>query len=538
MNIVNRALRGPAVSRMLERLGVEPKRYWLLVDLFAAMSERQEVMDQLGRNTAAMGMAGIFYVLLSAVLTIFSVLAHTTASAHLALFLGFTVFLFTGILLSEAGNSLVNPTEGMVLAHQPITGATYTAAKLSHLFRIVLFLTPALNGIPALGGLVLRNAHWYYPFLHLAAAFAVTTVVALACCAAFGWLMRFIPPKRLKAAGQFAGAVPLAAMAWMGQLQKFFAHLPWRAIVPDSPSARLALLGACVLAAVAAVVFGLRSLSADYLIRVSAMTRGGARGGAGSRRSFAASIVARLAGPAARAGYAFTSRLMLRDWQFRRQFLATAAPLAIAIGSAYAKGWKDDPFGESFSPIHFLPHAFGLLLVFVCSLLPFGSDYKGAWIFRLAPPPALDAFAAGVYGLLAQVVIVANALAAPALIWKWGPAHGALFLAYSLATGAVYIAATMRLLDGIPFTRQPDPKRSALGLPVLMMGMVVVGIAVAIQHFLLFRSTIAVVVATIILAVAGWVAGRESIAAMGADMKNQIAQEVGESAALYHEVEA
>jgi hypothetical protein len=538
MNAVQAFLRGPAVSRVLARFGVDPKRYWLLVDLFGAMSERQEVMDQLGRNNAAMGLAGILYALLSAILAIFSVLAHATPSTHLALFLAFTVFLFTGILLSEAGNSLVNPTEGMVLAHQPITGATYTAAKLSHLLRIVLFLTPALNGIPAIAGLALPNAHWYYPFLHLGAAFCVTTVVALACCAAFGWLMRFIPPKRLKAAGQFAGAVPFAAMAWMGQLQKVFAHLPWRAVVPDSPSARLALLGACVLAAVAAVVFGLRSLSADYLIRVSAMTRGGARGGAGSRRSLAASMVARLAGPAARGGYAFSSRLMLRDWQFRRQFLATAAPLAIGIGSAYVKGWRSDPFAEDFSPIHFLPHAFGLLLVFVCSLLPFGSDYKGAWIFRLAPPPALDAFAAGVYGLLAQVVIVLNVLAAPALIWNWGLPHAALFLAFSVATGAAYIAATMRLVDGIPFTRQPDPKRSALSLPVLMLGMVVVGIAVSLQHFLLFRSPLAVGVLTPIVAVAAWLAGRASMVAMGEEMKNQVAQEVGESGALYREVEA
>jgi hypothetical protein len=538
MNAVNRVLRGPAASGVLVRFGVDPKRYWLLVDLFAAMSERQEVMDQLGRNNAAMGMAGIIYVIISASMTILSVVAHATPAAHLALFLTFTVFLFTGILLSEAGNSLVNPTEGMVLAHQPINGATYTAAKLSHLLRIILFLTPALNGMPAIGGLALPKAHWYYPFLHLAAAFTVTTVVALACCATFGWLMRFIPPKRLQGVGQFVGAVPLAAMAWMNQLPRLFAKLPWRAIVPASPMARYAVVAAFIAAAISAVVFGLRSLSADYLVRVSAMTRGGASGGAHSRRSLGASIVGRLSGPAGRAGYAFSSRLMLRDWQFRRQFLATAMPLAMGIGYAYVKGWNADPFAETFSPIHFLPHAFGLMLLFVCALLPFGSDYKGAWIFRLAPPPAFDGFAAGVYGMLAQIVIVLHVLAAPLLIWKCGPLHAGLFLAFSLATGAVYIAATMRLTDGIPFTRQPDPKRSAIGLPVLTMGMAVVGVAVALQHFVLFRSLVAVGVTTVILAVAGWFAGRASVAAMGADMKSQVAQEVGESGTLYLEVEA
>jgi len=71
-----------------------------------------------------------------------------------------------------------------------------------------------------------------------------------------------------------------------------------------------------------------------------------------------------------------------------------------------------------------------------------------------------------------------------------------------------------------------------------MMGMLVVGIAVGVQYFLLFRSAVAVGVTTVILAVAGWIAGRASIAAMGADMQNQIAQEVGESGTLYREVEA
>ncbi len=51
----------------------------------------------------------------------------------------------------------MNPVEAHVLAHQPINGATYVAAKLTHLVRILLYLVPAMNAIPAFGGLLLEK---------------------------------------------------------------------------------------------------------------------------------------------------------------------------------------------------------------------------------------------------------------------------------------------------------------------------------------------------------------------------------------------
>ena len=41
-------LRGKTVSGLLERLGIEPRRYWILVDLFHTLSERRDTVQQLG----------------------------------------------------------------------------------------------------------------------------------------------------------------------------------------------------------------------------------------------------------------------------------------------------------------------------------------------------------------------------------------------------------------------------------------------------------------------------------------------------------
>ena len=58
-------------------------------------------------------------------------------------------------------------------------GATYTAAKLTHLASIILYLVPAMNAVPALAGLLLKGAGWSYPLFHLAVALALGDALAM-----------------------------------------------------------------------------------------------------------------------------------------------------------------------------------------------------------------------------------------------------------------------------------------------------------------------------------------------------------------------
>ena len=93
------------------------------------------------------------YFVLSALISVVMVVAQRTSlPAYYAFFLIFTAFLLLTVLLMETGNSLVNPEEGLVLAHQPVNGATYTAAKLTHLARIVLYLTTGDERCPGVSG--------------------------------------------------------------------------------------------------------------------------------------------------------------------------------------------------------------------------------------------------------------------------------------------------------------------------------------------------------------------------------------------------
>jgi hypothetical protein len=538
---VNRVLRGPRASRFLQQFGIDPKRYWLLMDLFDELSDRGEILDQLGRNGIALKSVVLIYFVLSAILGAALLLSpQTTVTIYFFTFLGLTVLFLTSTLLLEGANSLINPTEALILAHQPINGATYTAAKLSHLLRIVLLFVPGLDGLPALGGLLLKGAPWYYPFLHLAAAFAVGLISALSCCALFGWMVRFIPVRRLKAAGQLAGSLPFFCMAWSGQIagriEKMHSHLS----LPVQPAVRWGVAIVTGAAMVAAVALGLRSLSADYLTRVSGLIRGGSAHGSKRRRLRIGAVVRRyFGGQTALAGYAFVSRMMLRDWQFRRMLLPMLASPSIGVAAMLSVGWPLDPFSGRFTPVHLLPHILGVLLFMVCLVLRYGNDYKGVWIFLTIPSKAIFGFAGGVHALLwIDLILIPNLIALPLLAWRWGIEDAGLFIAYSIAAASIYLALELKLIEAIPFSEQMVPTQQTAVLPLMMAGGIAVAIAVGLQYYLIFRSRTAVAATAGALAIAAYFATKSSLTSFAVSMRYRLSLISAETGRLFKEVQS
>jgi hypothetical protein len=539
MNALNgalrRVLRGRAASRLLAGLGIDPKRYWLLMDLFGAMADHGETMDQLGWSGSALKTLSLIYFLMTGVMTLMMAIARPAPMLYSATFLGLTAFLMLVTLVSEAGNSLVNPAEGMVLAHQPINGATYTGAKLSHLFRIVLYLVPAMNAAPALAGLRLKGADWRFPVLMMGEALGVGLLAALLTCSTYGWLLRFVPAKRLKAAAQIAGGVPFLLFMFTSSLKK--AARVAASFIPRDTAVRLGIEIALGAAAIAIVVFGIRSLSADYLVRVSSITRGGRGKFRRAGRPRIADIVARFrGGPGARAGFAYVSRMITRDYQIRRQIVGFLPMLIILAGGAI-KSISTDPFLRKFTPLHLAPHVIGLYLFIVCSILAYGSDFKGAWVFQLAPAGVLGRFACGVHAFLwVAAVLGPHVLLFPLLAWFWGPWHSALFVLFSAGVVSLYLGFALRLIESIPFSRQPEVKRGAMTLPLMVLVLLVAGIASGLQHFLLFRSETAVLASAAVLGLASWAVTGRSLSAFEFKMRFTLGLISGESKLIYTEI--
>jgi hypothetical protein len=534
---IERFLReSPHVRALMKRMGIDPVHYWLLVDLFGTLSDRRELPGHLGRTDMSLDKSSWLFYFLSGMMVFFFVLAGMSLATYFLVFMLLSGFLLLTTLLSETNNSLINPVEGLILAHQPINGATYTSAKLTHILRILLHLVPALNLIPAFAGLLL-SAPWYYPLLHLTAGFTVGIVLALFCCALFGWLIRFVPPARLKSVG-FAAEMSSWLFYVCSQFAPPLRHLKLRMPhwLPAGAAPRIAIASALVAISVAVVILGLRALSGDYLVRVSAIAHGGSGKKYRSRPSYVGASIARLfGGPSVRAGFDYVWCMMTRDWQFRRQMI-NLIPITVMLVAGAWQGVRISPFSGKFTMVHVFPHAFGFAFFMICSALPYGLDRQGAWLFLVAPMGAFRGFARGVFARLLTLILAPQIMLLPFLAWQWGLRGAALFFAYSAAVSAVYLALELRLVEGMPFTRQPEGLGNNDMLVILMVGGLAVSVAVGLQYFLIFRSPTLVVAVTAVLGIAAWLTARSSLESFEVSIRFHLGLLSNESKGIYTEV--
>ena len=299
-----------------------------------------------GHNNSMRFFAIIWFILSSCLSLLMAFGFAVSPGIYLLVFVGLTVFQLSLLLISEVAETLVNPVEGLILAHQPVNGATWSGAKLTHLTKIVLYVVVGLNGVPALVGFFLPHTSRFfsliYPPMHLLVALGAGLVVALLCCSLFGWLVRFIPVRRLKAAAALAQVVPmffgfgfhflnLLREDLVGWADAIELSEKWLAVGDAVPGGFPAMLGVPAIAvAVAATVFGLRALSGDHLIRVSGLMHSGSRVRRLEwRRWEVGPWISRFAGgQASRAGFAYLCSMMVRDWQFRKN-MAMSIPILI-----------------------------------------------------------------------------------------------------------------------------------------------------------------------------------------------------------------
>jgi hypothetical protein len=538
---IEKLLRGPAFTQQLKSFGIDPKRYWLLMDLFHMLSNRGEMQGQLGRQRKALKISTAFFVLFSGIGTAIALFFHARAWVFAGGMLALMMITLSANLLSEAANSLVNPEEALALSHQPINGATYTAAKLSHLLRIVLYSALGCTLLPALSMPFLAEGSWLYlPLLPLV-ALTLGVLSALFCCSIFGLMMRFVPARRMKSAAQFVQAIPLAVYG----LLRFSPRGTSKAIllaiglylapVAQIPLWILATTGSA--AAIAITVVGLRSLSSDYLIRATTMVHGYSAATTRVRRSVLGEIVYHLfGGQGGRAGFDYMKRMILRDWQFRRRLLGFI-PMFFGLG-ALIFGRFQSPFESAFTAAHFLPHAIGFLLYMSCVMMTFGTDYKGTWLFLIVSDRLLTQFARGVHASLwLMFVVVPNLALLPLFAWRWGLSAALAYALFSAVVSSVYLTFGLRNIDGIPFGKQSTAGRDTGGqggfrfLGFMFVALISVGV-----QYLIFQSHVAIAITTIMLIVAAVALTKMSVGALAGAIRHHIGMLTRSSSMLYTEV--
>src|SRR5262245_31319705 len=117
---MKKLLRGERASAILRSLGIEPTKFWLLLDLFTMLAERGEFITDLGRDYGTMKAIMWLYFVMSGVFSLMLVGLHMPWQQQMWMLLGMSLFMMLLVLLTEAANSIVNPVEGLILAHQPV----------------------------------------------------------------------------------------------------------------------------------------------------------------------------------------------------------------------------------------------------------------------------------------------------------------------------------------------------------------------------------------------------------------------------------
>ena len=101
-----------------------------------------------------------------------------------------------------------------------------------------------------------------------------------------------------------------------------------------------------------------------------------------------------------------------------------------------------------------------------------------------------------------------------------------------------YLGLELRLIEGLPFSRQPEVSQNPYMLPMMLLGGAVMGIAVGLQYFLVFHSPTAVVGVTLALAGAAWFLTRSSIQAFETSVRFHLGMLTSGSKGLYTEIMA
>ncbi|MCY3774713.1 MAG: hypothetical protein OXH11_01895 [Candidatus Aminicenantes bacterium] len=524
-----RLFHGPEYTALLRRCGIEPRRYWILVDLFEMLGKRQEVA-QTGSDAYSMRILVIFWFFLSGVLGVVMGALGATAGVYLLVFLALTAFQLSMLLITEIAEGLVNPVEGLILAHQPVNGATWLAAKLTHLIKIVVYVVAGVNGVPAFIPLLGPSGEGFrpfvYPITHLLTALGVGLVVGFLCCSLFGWLVRFVPVRRLKAAAAMVQVIPMLIAVcfqflsastnelwgWVMSIELPEAWLVIGDKVPGGPPALLAVV-ALPLTTVA-VVLGVRALSGDHLIRVSSLMHSGARVGQRDWRRWKVGpwIAWHAGGQSARAGFDYLCSMALRDWQFRKNMAMNTPHLFICFIVLLVVGAETTPFAAGFAYTHLLPHLIGTMALITCLYLGYGNDHKAVWWFSIVPDSSFRPFVRGIHaGLWFLLVAVPNFACLLVLAWSWGVRDALWVIAFSTAVTSFDLAVGLRLIDGLPFGKQTPPAREVVTLPMTMIYLVVLSVAIGIQY-LVFRSVVAVAAVTIIVSVGTYFLTRSTLA--------------------------
>lgn len=536
------------IQRLLRKMGLDPRQFIVYLGLFRTLSERDELIGNIGVSRFNIAYIAIFAAALGVLP--WSIMTAMIAESQVPRIPGsgempesiflllnlFITFAFTFlILIREAATALFNPIEASMLAHSPIHSPTYTAAKITHIIVAVLYLVLGLNVFPVLLEIMwlllqmFPGARWYLPAVHLVSAALIGLWTAFIICAFYGLMRRWVPASLLRSISAFVQLFFLGGFLVMvaffpdlffksflaGLLTARFENGPWTWLPLAwfaevgrtgciGSTWRLGWQGAIsIIGSFIVIWFGLRNFSGMYLLEAIHAVTGRIwrkRTGTIFSRFCTAFVCAVTGSPIGTGIFLFVSKLIRRDWLFRRNVIKqTWIPLFVVLGIllGIARSGIPSLMSGKESGVQVLPHLLGLIAMILCINLPFTIFSKGSWIYLVAPIGSARAFARGIYwALWIPVAGLPHAVLFFYFIQFLSWEEAAFISGFNLMVVSLYLAFETRLISELPFSIPGNESRTMInGLRLQICGLIGVVIPILVHQALFGHLRIALLAA-------------------------------------------
>jgi len=279
-----------------------------------------------------------------------------------------------------------------------------------------------------------------------------------------------------------------------------------------------------MLLCVTLIGFGIQSLSEGYLTRVHSLLRS-SPSRRGIRAGWLGAAVRKITGrPSGRAAFAFVYSMGKTDWQFRRSVYPALVQFTVLILIGFVRaGLGDSPFKHgSPTAAHFIPHVGGIVGLIVCFAIKYSNQHKAAWVFLTFPLEGIQSFVRGIFWAVWLMVSAFPVLLLPFFGWRWGVGDGALFAAYSLALGSLYLSLELFFIDGLPFANPPEAMKGSMTAPLIIAAGIGALIIVGLQWLFIFQNRLVVVAALLVFAGAAYVITQVSLRYLETNIKHNL----------------
>lgn len=464
-------------------------------------------------SEAKPGLAGLLknnwlYLLLGAIgITPFLLLGGEHFMLPVGLAFGVLLFMLTTTMISDFSSVMLDIRDRNILSTKPIDGRTLAMAKTVHILSYLVTLTFSLTIIPLAAALFRRGIAFFLLFLLMIAVALVFVVVLTALL--YLLVLRFFDGEKLKdminyvqialSIGLTIGyqllirvfdfvdlGAAFTVQPWQYALPPLWFAAPFQLLLRGDTGTPILILSALSLAVPALCLFAYLRYGGNFERYLHKMAAGDSGDGTRPGRRRLGPLLERFVSPNPneRTFYKFAARMVSREREFKLKVypllgLAVVFPFVLIFNSLSGSSWSEVAGSRMYLGVYLA----GLFMPSAVRLLRYSGNYKGAYIYQVAPIGDWNdlyrgALKAAIIRLFLPLLLLQGAIFIAIFGWRIVPD-----LICVLLVVCLHSVISFRIYDkGLPFSESFQDMRKESVAQTLPLMFILLGFA--LLHYL------------------------------------------------------